>query len=131
MSPVAGFVLAVAFTLVLLGMAVWAGRTGRVRRHVSLVGGALAGLGVTIWLALELGRIYDLDSAGAITPIHLTLAKITTAAYVLPILTGLRTLFRPAMRPWHKRVAYLVLAMTVLSAITGTIMILRAQPLVP
>jgi len=129
LSAVLGFVLALAYTLVLLAMAVTAARRHRVRRHVWLIGGALVGLGVTIWFAIELGRVYDLESAGVITPIHLTLAKITTAAYVLPILAGWRTLRRPAMRPWHKMLAYVVLALTVLSAITGTIMILRAVPL--
>jgi hypothetical protein len=129
LSPTVGFVAAFALTLVLLGLAVQAGRSAQRRKHIYLVAGALVGLGGTIWYAVQLGKIYDLTTAGVITPIHLTLAKITTAAYALPIVAGLATLRRPAMRPVHKALAYLVLALTVLTAITGTIMILRADRL--
>lgn len=127
MSPTTGFVVFLALTLALLAMAVQAGRRARRRRHITLVGCAFAALGATIWYALALGKIYDIRTAGIITPIHLTLAKVTTAAYVLPVVAGIRTLKRPAMRPVHKKLAYLVLAMTVLSAITGTVMILRSD----
>ena len=105
-----------------------AGRSGRRRRHVVLVGCTLVALGVTIVYALELGKIYDLSTAGIITPIHLTLAKITTAAYVLPIVAGLFTWRRPSMRPLHKKLAWLVIVMTVVTAVTGSIMLLRAEP---
>ena len=129
MSPTTGFVACFTLTLVLLGMAVLAGRRARRRRHIAFVASALAALGLTIWFALALGKIYDLKTAGIITPIHLTLAKVTTAAYALPIVAGLMTLRSPSMRPVHKKLAYVVLAMTVLCAITGTIMILRAEKL--
>jgi biotin transporter BioY len=129
LSPTVGFVAAFVLTLVLLGLAVQAGRRAQRKKHIYLVAGAVCGLGGTIWYALQLGKIYDLETAGIITPIHLTMAKITTAAYALPIAFGLMTLRKPAMRPVHKVLAYVVLVMTVLCAITGTIMILRADRL--
>ena len=87
-------------------------------------------LGASIYAALQLGRVYDIHAAGAITPIHLTLARITTGCYLLPIATGLRTIFVPKTRPLHRKVAFLVLSMTVLTAITGTIMLLRSPLIV-
>lgn len=129
MSPTVGFVVFLALTLAGLGCAVATGLRARRRLHIPCVAASLACLAATIYYAKELGRHFDLEAAGPITPIHLTLAKVTTALYLLPIATGIATIFRPATRPWHRRVAFLVLAMTVLTAITGTAMILMAKPL--
>jgi hypothetical protein len=128
LSPTQGFVAFFLSTLVSLALAVAAARAHKRRVHVAFVGCALAALGLTIVYALEMGKVYDLSTAGIITPIHLTLAKITAGAYLLPIVYGWRTWRNAAMRPLHKKLAYVVLAMTVLCAITGTIMILRSQP---
>ena len=84
---------------------------------------------VTIYFAERLGRQYDLESAGAIYPVHLFFAKTTTPAYLLPILTGIRTLKRPETLVWHKRLAFLVLLLTVITAGTGTAMVFMADKL--
>ena len=73
---------------------------------------ALVSLGVTIVFAKRLGELYDLESAGWITPVHLTLAKLTTAAYLLPITTGILTLRNRRHKRLHFRCAMAVLAMT-------------------
>lgn len=129
MSPTVGFVVFLALTLACLGGAVVTGLKARRRLHIPCVAAAIACLAATIYYAKELGLDYDLQSAGLITPIHLTLAKVTTALYLLPIATGIATILKPARRRWHRRVAFLVLAMTVITAITGTTMILMAKPL--
>lgn len=129
MSPTLGFIVSLAVTLVLLGLTVATGLRAQRRRHIPCVVGAILSLAVTIYFAEKLGEHYDLKAAGAITPIHLTLAKVTTAAYLLPIASGLTTIFRPAARRWHRRLAFFVLGMTVLTACTGTAMILLAKPL--
>ena len=129
MSPTVGFVVFLALTLAGLGGAVATGLRARRRLHLPCVAAALACLAATIYYAKALGHHFDLKSAGAITPIHLTLAKVTTALYVLPVATGITTIFRPATRRWHRRVAFLVLAMTVVTAITGTVMLLMSEPL--
>ena len=129
MSPTVGFVVFLALTLAGLGCAVATGLRARRRLHLSSVAASLACLAATIYYAKALGKHFDLESAGAITPIHLTLAKVTTALYLLPIATGITTIFRPRTRSWHRRVAFLVLAMTVITAITGTAMILMSKPL--
>lgn len=131
MSPTHGFVACFASTLLFLALAVFAARTHRRRTHVTFVGCAVAALGITIVFALQMGKVYDLRTAGIITPIHLTLAKITTVAYFVPIVVGWRAWKNGAMLPLHRKLAYVVLAMTVLCAITGTIMILRSQPFAP
>jgi hypothetical protein len=131
LSPTHGFVVCFALTLVSLGLAVWAAHGHRRRTHVMFVGCAVAMLGVTIVYALQMGKVYDLRTAGIITPIHLTLAKITTAAFLVPIVLGWRAWKNGGMLPLHKKLAWIVLAMTVLCAITGTIMILRSQKFVP
>src|SRR5262249_32633853 len=107
-----------ALTLLLLALVVATGLRARRRLHVTLVACSLASLGATIRLALEVGKLYDLPSAGVITPIHLGLARVTTAAYLLPIATGLRTIFRPRTRRLHRKLAFLVLGMTAATAIT-------------
>lgn len=129
MTPDVGFVAFLALTLVLLGLVVATGLRARRRWHIPLVACALAALGTTIYFAEKMGEHYDLASAGPITRIHLWIAKITTLAYLLPVATGIRTIFDARMRRWHRRVAFLVLALTVVTAITGTWMILAAERL--
>lgn len=128
MSVLGAFTLCFVLTLAALASAVVAGFRARRAWHVTSVVCVLLALGVTIYFALQLGKIYDLASAGVITPIHLTLAKVTTAAYLLPIAAGLRTIYKPSSRALHRRLAYLALTLTVITAITGTIMILLAEP---
>jgi hypothetical protein len=70
-----------------------------------------------------------LESAGIITPIHLTLAKIATASLLLPAASGARTIFVPKTRSLHRKLAFTAIALIVASAITGTIMILLAKPI--
>ena len=129
MSPTVGFVVFLALTLAGLGCAVATGLRAQRRRHIPCVGASLVFLAATIYYAKALGHHFDLRSAGVITPIHLALAKVTTAFYLLPIATGIATILNPARRRWHRRVAFLVLAMTVATAITGTAMLLLAKPL--
>ena len=126
MSPGAGFLAFLLLTLALLGLVVATGLEAKRRWHIPLVACALASLGATIRYALLLGKLYDLQAAGVITPIHLVVARITTACYALPIATGIRTIFAPAARRYHRRFAFLALAMTVLTAITGTLMLCLA-----
>ncbi len=131
MSPTHGFLACFVSTLLFLALAVFAARSHRRKPHVTFVGCAVVSLGITIVYALQMGKVYDLRTAGLITPIHLTLAKVTTFAYLVPIVLGWRAWKNGAMLPLHKKLAYVVLALTVLCAITGTIMILRSQPFAP
>jgi hypothetical protein len=130
-SALQAFTLFFALTVIALGCAVANGFRARRTAHVASVASAFLLLGVTIYFALELGEEYDLESAGVITPIHLTLAKVTTAAYLLPVAAGLRTIYKPATRALHRRLAFVALLLTVITAITGTIMILMAEPRAP
>jgi len=129
LSPTVGFVGFLALTLAGLACAVATGLKARRRLHIAAVAASIASLATTIYYAKALGEQFDLESAGVITPIHLTMAKVTTALYLLPIATGITTIFRPAARRWHRRVAFLVLGLTVLTAVTGTTMILMATPI--
>ena len=131
MTAEIGFFAFLALTLVFLGCAVATGLKARRVRHLLSVAGAVVSLAVTIWWALELGEHYDLEAAGAITPIHLMLARVTTLCYLLPAATGLWTIRDPSKRKLHGRLAWIVLGLTVLTAITGTIMLLRAERIVP
>lgn len=127
MSPEKTFVVAFAATLALLGAVTWTGMRARRRAHLVFVVLTVSALAWTIRCALDLGKVYDLASAGVITPIHLTLAKINTVAFLVPVVTGVRAWFVPAGIRLHKKVAWAVLALTVVCAITGTIMILSAD----
>jgi len=90
---------------------------------------SIVSLLVTIYYAEQLGEFYDLEAAGWIYPFHILLAKVTTASYLVVVGSGLATLKHPARRKTHGRVAYSVLALTVVTAVTGTWMFLLAEPL--
>lgn len=131
MDPTLGFLLFLALTLVALGATVVTGVRGRVKLHLPCVGASVVLLGVTIWFAEQLGREFDLDSAGAITPVHLALAKLATLSYLLPLVTGVMTLRNRRHRKLHLALALFTLGLTVAAAVTGTWMILVAEPLEP
>jgi hypothetical protein len=129
-NPDVGFPLFLVVTVLLLAGVVKSGLDARLRLHLSLVAAALASLGVTIWFAEQLGEHYDLDSAGRITDVHLALAKLTTVAYVLPVVTGAMTLRDRKHRPVHLKCAITVLALTLLTTVLGLWMILAADRIV-
>lgn len=128
MTPLVGFVVFLLATVGLLLGVVITGLRARLPWHLSLVGLTLVSLGVTIVYAKALGHEYDLASAGRITPIHLTLAKVATAAYLAPALTGVSTLRDRKHRRLHFKAAMLALGLTVASTITGLWMLLAATP---
>jgi len=129
LPPELGFALFFALTLILLGVVVASGFKARMRLHIPAVICALASLGTAVLFAVQLGHVYDLEAAGPITPVHLTLAKIATAFYVLPLVTGVMTYRDRSKKRLHFRVAMLALVLTVLAALTGTWMILAAPRL--
>ena len=129
MAPQVGFPLFLVVTVLLLACVVITGVKARLRPHLVLVALAMASLGTTIWFAEQLGRYYDLEAAGPITPIHLTLAKITTFGYLLPLCTGALTLRNRRWRRLHLACALLILVLTAMTAVTGAWMLLAAEPL--
>ena len=129
MSPAIGFLLFLGVTLTGLTGAVITGRAARRKAHFCWVATAVVSLGVTIYYAEQLGKLYDLEAAGWIYPFHLLLAKVTTASYLVVIGSGLATLKNSSRRKTHGRIAYSVLVLTTMTAITGTWMILAASPL--
>lgn len=129
MSAERGFVVFLALTLVLLAAVVWTGLRARRRLHVPCVAATLVALATTIYFAEKVGEHYDLASAGLITPVHLWLAKLTTLAYLAPLATGALTIRDATWRPRHRVCAFVVLGMTVATAVTGTWMLLAAERL--
>jgi hypothetical protein len=131
LTPDQGFVVFLVTTVALLAVVILTGLRAQRRVHILCVVLMFAALGVTIVYAEKLGEEYDLESAGAITPIHLTLAKVTTIGYLLPVVTGIRATRNPAGRKLHGRLAFTLVAMTLLTTATGLAMVLRAQRIVP
>ena len=129
MSTLTAFIAFLVLTVVLLVGVVATGLRARRRIHIPLVVLTVLSLAGTIWFAEKLGKLYDLDAAGRIKDVHLFLAKVTTAAYLLPITTGVMTVRRARFRRLHRRVAFTVLALTVVTLVTGTWMVLAAEPL--
>lgn len=120
------FAALLVLTLALLAGVVVTGFAARRRLHIPLVGAALVALVLTIVSAVRTGEHYDLQAAGAITPIHLAVAKIAAFAFLLPIATGIATLRKGALRRWHRRAAFLALSLAVAAVVTGTLMIAGA-----
>lgn len=129
MSTTAGFLGSLALTLCGLGLVFWSGVRARMRVHLPAVACTVALLGLTIWFAERLGHEYDLETAGAIKPVHLALAKLATAAYLLPLSTGVLTWRNRRWRALHLVAACTTLLLTVAAAVTGTWMVLAAEPL--
>jgi len=129
LSPELGFVVFLVLTLALLGVVVVTGFAARRRVHLTAVLLAVASLGTTIYHAERMGELFDLDAAGLITPVHLTIAKLTTLAYLAPVVTGILTIRDARWRPRHRVVAFVVLFLTVATAVTGTWMVLAAPRL--
>ena len=127
MSPTTGFLLFLVITLSALAGAVVTGRAARRRIHLRWVTTAVVGLCVTIYYAERLGEQYDLEAAGWIYPFHLLNAYVTSASYFVVIGSGIATIRNTSRRKMHGRIAYSVLALTVMTAITGTWMILAAE----
>ncbi len=118
-------------TVGLLVGAAFTGRARKIRAHVSFVVAAVSSLGIAIYFALQVGELYDLEKAGRITPIHLNLARITTAFYLWPILTGplvARGVIRPRI---HRAGAWIALILTLAATVTGVMMLAGAERIVP
>lgn len=131
MSPDQGFVVFLVTTVALLALVLATGLRARRKVHIFAVVLMFASLGVTIFFAEKLGDEYDLESAGLITPIHLALAKITTIGYLLPVATGIRATRNPSGRKLHGRIAFVLVAMTLVTTGTGLAMVLLSQRIAP
>lgn len=131
MNAGTGFTIFLLTTVGLLARVVLTGRSARRRQHIPAVVAMALSLALAIWFAERLGEEIDVRSAGIITPIHLTLAKITTLGYLLPIATGIRTLRHPATRRLHGRLAYTLVGLTLLTTVTGLAMLLSSDRVVP
>ena len=129
MTTTAGFLGSLALTLCGLGVVFWSGLKARLRVHLPAVACTVLLLGLTIWFAERLGREYDLESAGLIKPVHLALAKLATAAYLMPLTTGVLTWRNRRWRTLHLVAAFTTLVLTVAAAVTGTWMVLASEPL--
>ena len=129
MEPVPAFLTALVTTVVFLVGAAVMGRKRLIKQHVILVGCAVVSLGVAIVFALRVGEIYDLEAAGAITPIHLNLARITTAAYLWPLLTGPLAVKGRVSPRVHRTGAYVAIVLTLAATVTGALMLMGAEPL--
>lgn len=126
MPPVYSFVIAVSLTALFLVAVVITGLRGKISVHIPCVLATFVSLSVAIVFALKLGDIYDLEAAGWITPVHLSIAKIATLSFVLPVVTGIRTLKSRVHRRAHLIAALVALCLTATALVTGTLMMLRA-----
>ena len=131
MSAGAGFTLFLLLTVALLALVVATGLRARRKLHIPAVAAMAVSLALAIFYAERLGDEIDVHTAGVITPIHLTLAKITTVGYLLPIATGIRTLRRPATRRLHGRIAFVLVGLTLLTTATGLTMLLLSDRIAP
>ncbi len=121
------FCTAVGFTVAFLIAVVSTGLRGRITIHIPCVLATLVSLTIAIVYALQLGKIYDLPKTGAIFTIHMVVAKIAATSYLLPVITGIRTLRSRAHHRAHFWAAMLVLTLTAAASITGTWMLIAAE----
>ncbi|MFT5289507.1 MAG: hypothetical protein ACI8QS_001513 [Planctomycetota bacterium] len=127
MNPEIGFPAFLVLTVVLLAGVAITGLKAKRKIHLRLVALALLSLAVTIFYAERLGKVFDLSTAGRITPIHLFIAKVTTLGYLAPLLTGFKTLRDPSWRKKHRICAFTIMGLTLLTAATGAMMIMGSE----
>lgn len=127
MTELSWFCTAVGFTVAFLTAVVVTGLRGLITVHIPCVIATFVSLTLAIVYALKLGKVYDLESTGVIFGVHMAIAKVAAASYVLPVYTGIRTLFKSTHRRAHFWSAMLVLALTAAASITGTWMLLLAD----
>ncbi|MDA1267060.1 MAG: hypothetical protein O2816_18420 [Planctomycetota bacterium] len=128
MTPTVGFLLFLTLTLAGLGGVFYTGMRAQRRRHIPLVIVTVGLLATTIYFAERLGEGLLTKQAGWITPVHLTIAKVTTVSYLIPLVTGVLTLRDARRRKLHGRIAWIVLTMTLLTAATGIWMVMASPP---
>ncbi|MAF65380.1 MAG: hypothetical protein CMJ84_06950 [Planctomycetes bacterium] len=128
MSVTAYFVAFLLLTVALLVSAVVTGMRAARRAHLSIVVSAVVAMGLTIYFAERVGETLDVGAAGWVTPVHLWIAKITTVAYLLPIASGVRALRGVGHRAAHRKLAFFVLGLTALTAVTGVAMVWLSEP---
>ena len=127
MNPEIGFPASLMLTVALLAGVAITGLKAKRKIHLRLVASALLSLAVTIYFAERLGKVFDLSTAGNITPIHLFIAKLTTLCYVAPLFTGFKTLRDPSWRKKHRICAFSIIALTLVTAGTGLMMIMGSE----
>ena len=115
-------------TVAILAAVLVTGFRARRRLHIPLVVCFFISLLFTVLEAEKLGEGLDLEQAGIITPVHLWFAKITTLGYLLPVISGIMTLRRPAWKSRHRSAVFLLLVLTVVTLVTGLWMGLAAGP---
>lgn len=130
-DPLVPFAAALGTTAALLGCAAVAGRRRKIGGHILFVWAAVVMLALSIKFALDLGKAYDLESAGRITPIHLTIARITTISYLWPLLTGPLAMRDKVPRKLHRVGAWCALLLTLAALVTGAMMVMGAERIVP
>ena len=123
------FLLSLTLTLIAFGAVCLTGLFGLRSLHLVLVVLAVLSLGVTVYYAEQLGDLYDLESAGTITPVHLTIAKLATLALLAPLATGVMSWRNVVHLRKHRLAVFLFLGLVVLALATGTWMILASTPL--
>jgi hypothetical protein len=128
LSAGVGFTLFLLTTVALLALVLATGLKAKRRAHIPAVVTMVVSLGLAIYYAEQLGDEYDIRAAGVITPIHLTLAKITTLGYLLPVVTGIATLRNPRRRKLHGRIAFVLVGLTLVTTATGLAMLLMSPP---
>jgi len=130
MTPEVTFLGLLLTTVVMLVFAAWTGRRRRLRPHLVFVAGSLIALASAIYFALQVGERYDLEAAGVITPVHLTIARIATVSYLGPLITGPLVVWRRIPPRWHHRLAWTAFGLTVAATVTGIWMLALAERIV-
>ncbi|MBK7974612.1 MAG: hypothetical protein IPK07_15470 [Deltaproteobacteria bacterium] len=128
MSLFVTFWVALGATVALLGVDLYTGLTGKRAAHVASVLLTVVGLVTAIVLAVKLGS--DVTFHPGIQLVHRTLAR-SVVVLLLPIAaSGGLILLRDSARarPFHRRAAFVLVAVAVAALITGVWMYGTAAP---
>ncbi len=132
MDPDFGFPLFLVVTVTFLVAGIVTGFKAKIPLHLTCVACALVSLCLAIWFAIQLGPLYDLETAQPITDIHLMIAKLATFSFALPLVTGIATLRKrsPKHRKRHLVCAMIAVVLTVAATVTGAWMLWLAERVV-
>ncbi|MEO0479319.1 MAG: hypothetical protein AAF196_07560 [Planctomycetota bacterium] len=120
------FWLAFVLTVLLLGVAAWAGKTGRRRLHFIFAPLGVAALTTAIILTERLSRAYDFPPEEM--KIHLALAKSAAGLVLLAVISGLAAVKNRGALKVHKVCVLLAVVLILVATSTGIWVFSLATP---
>lgn len=120
------FAISLIVTVVLLGCTIWTGLQGRRRAHIPLALSTVAALAFAIVQARLYGEGFEIPALRL--RIHLSLAFTALGLLPCAAFSGVLLIRNEAVRPWHRRLTWSFVVVTVTAMAAALWMLAGAEP---